>query len=152
MKFLGQHVDTGLQLFLEHAKLYSKRMKQTRIYVTGGLRSIRSMVRALDEVDGIGLARPLCQEPHLCSYLLSGSVTSASAIKINMDDFHLTSVAALIQMKHMGRGLQPIDLGSEQDVNRLFKAILEHQRTKFSASSPMPILESGFEPVLIGTT
>ncbi|KAE8372666.1 hypothetical protein BDV26DRAFT_285756 [Aspergillus bertholletiae] len=81
-----------------HAKLYSKRMRQTRIYVTGGLRSIRGMVRALDGVDGIGLARPLCQESHLCSYLLSGRVTSASAIKINMDDFHLTSVAALIQM------------------------------------------------------
>ncbi|KAB8227894.1 uncharacterized protein BDW43DRAFT_304283 [Aspergillus alliaceus] len=136
-------------IFLEIAKLYSRRMNHTRIYVTGRLRSIRGMVRALDKVDGIGLARPLCQEPHLCSQLLTGGVTSASAIKIDMNDFHHTSVTALIQVKHMGRGLQPIDLGSKKDVDRLYKAIIEHERTRFRVSAPVPILRGDAKPVLV---
>lgn len=138
--FNGQHSDTGLQFFLEYGRIYSEKMERTKVYVTGGYRSVKGMIRAVQEVDGIGLARPLCQEPHLCSHILSGSVETAPPIKIDTDNFHLTSVAALMQMQHLGKGLQPVDLGSERDTNRLYKAILDHERTRYSAAAPMNFL------------
>ncbi|KAK6810551.1 hypothetical protein RU639_013752 [Aspergillus parasiticus] len=126
--------------FLEYGKIYSEKMERTKVYVTGGYRSVKGMIRAVQEVDGIGLARPLCQEPHLCSHILSGSVETAPPIKIDTDNFYLTSVAALMQMQHLGKGLQPVDLGSERDTNRLYKAILDHERTRYSAAAPMDFL------------
>ncbi|KOC10142.1 NADH oxidase [Aspergillus flavus AF70] len=66
--------------------------------------------------------------------------TIAPPIKIDTDNFHLTSVAALMQMQHLGKGLQPVDLGPERDTNRLYKAILDHERTRYSAAAPMDFL------------
>ncbi|KAE8372672.1 hypothetical protein BDV26DRAFT_297651 [Aspergillus bertholletiae] len=126
--------------FLEYGRFYSERMERTKVYVTGGYRSVKGMIRAVQEIDGIGLARPLCQEPHLCSHILSGSAEKTPPIKIDTDNFHLTSVAALMQMQHLGKGLQPVDLGSGRGTNRLYKAILDHERTRFSAAAPMDFL------------
>ena len=87
-------------------------MEQTRIYVTGSLRTVSGMVRVLDEVDGIGLARPLCQQPYLCSTILSADGELDFAMSIDQRDFHLTAVAALVQVQQAGRGIRPIDLWS----------------------------------------
>ena len=59
--FDGKHSGTGLQFFLEYGRIYSEKMERTKVYVTGGYRSVKGMIRAVQEVDGIGLARPLCQ-------------------------------------------------------------------------------------------
>ncbi|KAE8334624.1 hypothetical protein BDV24DRAFT_169989 [Aspergillus arachidicola] len=126
--------------FLEYGRFYSEMMERPKVYVTGGYRSVEGIIRAVQEADGISLARPLCQEPQLCSHILSGSVETAPPVKIDTDNFHFTSVAALMQMQHLGKGLQPVDLGSERDTDRLYKAILDHERTRYSAAAPMDFL------------
>jgi 2,4-dienoyl-CoA reductase-like NADH-dependent reductase (Old Yellow Enzyme family) len=52
--------------FLEFAEATVPGLQKTKTYVTGGLRTIGAMVEALKTVDGVGFARPVCQEFHFC--------------------------------------------------------------------------------------
>jgi len=64
--------------FLEYAARMRDRVKAP-LAVTGGFRSRQTMEQALanDEVDVIGLARPLCTEPDLPRRLIDGSAEEA---------------------------------------------------------------------------
>jgi hypothetical protein len=79
------------------------------------------MVDALKSVDGIGLARPLCQEPHFCSDVLSGKIKSAIEMKIDNDDFGATNVAAGTQIRQIGKDHEPIDLSVQENVDAFNK-------------------------------
>lgn len=81
------------------------------------------MVQALETVDGIGLGRTLCQEPHLCSDILGGKVRGAILQKMDVADFGLTVVAAGVQIKQMGHDLQPINLGLQENVLAFSRAL-----------------------------
>jgi 2,4-dienoyl-CoA reductase-like NADH-dependent reductase (Old Yellow Enzyme family) len=51
--------------FLEFAEGIVRPLNKTKSYITGGFKTVGAMVKALDSVDGVGLARPICQELHL---------------------------------------------------------------------------------------
>ena len=72
------------------------------------------MVSALDTVDGIGLARPICQEPRLCADILAGKVQGAIKQRPDDQDFGITNVAAGTQIRMIGRDQEPIDLSQEK--------------------------------------
>jgi 2,4-dienoyl-CoA reductase-like NADH-dependent reductase (Old Yellow Enzyme family) len=75
--------------FMEFADSIAPALKKTKTYVTGGFKTVGAMVKSLGAVDGIGLARPVCQEPHLCRDILEGKVKGA--IKQRLDDSNLRS-------------------------------------------------------------
>jgi 2,4-dienoyl-CoA reductase-like NADH-dependent reductase (Old Yellow Enzyme family) len=53
--------------FLDFAdKIVPALTGKTKVYVTGGMRTVGGMVAALDTVDGVGIGRPLCEEWFLC--------------------------------------------------------------------------------------
>jgi hypothetical protein len=79
------------------------------------------MVKALDSVDGIGLGRPLCQEPRLCADILSGQVKGAIKLKLDDNDFGATIGAAGAQLKQVGKDQEPIDLSQQDNVDVLLK-------------------------------
>jgi hypothetical protein len=105
---------------LQFAKLIVPGLTKTKTYVTGGLKTVEGMVKALDTVDGVGIGRALCQEPNLCAHILSGQVKGAMLQKLDMLDFGATAGAAGLQISQMGKGLQPIDLSLEANVMKLF--------------------------------
>jgi len=111
------------QLFLDFARLIVPGLTKTKTYVTGGFKTVEAMVKALETVDGIGLGRPLCQEPNLCAHILSGKVKGAIDQKIDMYNFGATAGAAGVQIQQMGNHLQPIDLSQEENVGKLFAAL-----------------------------
>ncbi|KAH7116496.1 hypothetical protein B0J13DRAFT_630337 [Dactylonectria estremocensis] len=81
-------------------KLLEKGTVETKVFVTGGLRTARAMVKALGVVDGIGLARPLCAEPNLPKDILEGRVkTGAVVLKIDNKDYGLTEIVAEMQIQ-----------------------------------------------------
>lgn len=63
--------------FLEFAEQIVPAVTKTRTYVTGGFKTVGAMVHALETVDGVGLARPVCQEPRLAKDILDGKVKGA---------------------------------------------------------------------------
>lgn len=63
--------------FIELAEKIVKPLTKTKTYVTKVLQTVSAMVKALDTVDGVGLARPVCQEFHLSKDNLDEKVTGA---------------------------------------------------------------------------
>ena len=100
--------------FLEFAETIVPTLKKTKIFVTGGFKTVGAMVRALDIVDGAGLARAVCQEFRFCSDVLSGKIKGAIKQRLDESDFGLTSVASGTFMRMVGRDQEPIDLSQEK--------------------------------------
>lgn len=80
-----------------------------------------AMVHALNTVDGVGLARPVCQEPRLCKDILSGRVTGAIQMQMDDNDFGITNVAAGTQIRQMGKDQEPIDLSKSKNLEAFKK-------------------------------
>ena len=80
--------------FLDFAEAIVPALQQTKVFVTGGLRSVGAMVDALKTVDGVGLARPACQEFDFPNEVLKGGVRGSIKWRFDEDDFLLTNIAA----------------------------------------------------------
>ncbi|KAI0508956.1 hypothetical protein F5B22DRAFT_638342 [Xylaria bambusicola] len=86
--------------FLDFAdKIVPSLTGKTKVYVTGGLRTVSGMVEALDSVDGVGLGRPLTNEWFLCKDILEGKVDAAVIPDIPQDNFWLSLMAGNRQMR-----------------------------------------------------
>ena len=108
--------------FLEFAeKIVTGLNGKTKTSITGGIISLGGMVKALDTVDGVGLARPVCQEFHLAKDLLDGKVTGAIDQKVDRDNFGLTNVIAGSQIRQVGRDQEPIDMSQKSNVDAFMK-------------------------------
>jgi len=109
--------------FLDFAEQITAGLKKGGLatYITGGFKSVGAMVGALQTVDGVGLARPLTQEPRLCRDILDGKVTGA--IKQHFDDsnFGLTNVVAGTQIRQLGKDQEPLDGSSDKVVEGFMK-------------------------------
>jgi 2,4-dienoyl-CoA reductase-like NADH-dependent reductase (Old Yellow Enzyme family) len=103
--------------FLDFAEEIVKPLTKTKTYITGGFKTVGAMVKALDTVDGVGLARPVCQEFHLPKDILEGKVTGAIEQKLDQNDFGLTNVAAGTQIRQVGKDQEPIDLSDQKNVD-----------------------------------
>jgi 2,4-dienoyl-CoA reductase-like NADH-dependent reductase (Old Yellow Enzyme family) len=107
--------------FLEFAEAICPVLSQTKTYITGGFKTVGAMTQALSIVDGIGLARPLAQEPHLCKDILDGTVTGAIKQLIPDENFGLTNVAAGTQMRQVGKDHEPLDLSVQANYDGFMK-------------------------------
>jgi len=104
--------------FLDFAEQIVPGLSKTKCYVTGGFKTVGAMVNAIEpagKVHGVGLARPLCQEPRLCQDILDGKVTGAIQQKFDDANFGLTNVVAGTQIRQLGKDQEPVD-GSKQEV------------------------------------
>lgn len=109
--------------FIEFADLIAPALKKTRVYVTGGFRTVGAMVRALDTVDGVGLGRPLCQEPRLCADILAGRVQGAILQKLDLEDFAITNTAAGTHIRQIGKDEEPVDLSVGENVEAFMRDV-----------------------------
>ena len=100
--------------FLDFAEVIVPALTKTKTYITGGFKSLGAMVNALNTVDGVGLARPVCQEPRLCAAILSGKVKGAIKQRLDESNFGLTNVAAGSQIRMIGKDQEPVDLSKEE--------------------------------------
>ena len=107
--------------FLDFAEVIVPALTKTKTYITGGFKTVGAMVSALKTVDGIGLARPVCQEPRLCADILSGKVKGAVKQRLDESNFGLTNVAAGSQIRMIGKDQEPIDLSKEENEQAFMK-------------------------------
>lgn len=134
-----------------------------RVFVTGGFRTVSAMVSAVTDakvpLDGIGLARPLAQEPRLCKDILSGSISGAIKQKIDTDNFGLTNFVAGAQLWMVGKlDSEPIDMSKEENVETFmndFDSFMQETTDDLEAGKPSskfyPIISTGGFPYGVAT-
>ncbi|KAK1993276.1 NADH:flavin oxidoreductase/NADH oxidase [Colletotrichum falcatum] len=113
--------------FLDFAEAAIPELKRTRAYVTGGLRTAAAMAAALATVDGVGLARPVCNEFDLPRKVLDGAASSAVDSLLDDDDFGVTNLLAGTQMRLVGQDKEPLDISQEK-----YKEVFEKSMGKWS--------------------
>lgn len=102
--------------------LGSSRERRTKVFITGGLRSAGAMAAAMDVVDGVGVARPAVQEPALARDLLAGQFRGAiKALPPFEEDFGMSGLGAWSQMRAIGKGFEPFDLGDAEVTGQFMK-------------------------------
>jgi 2,4-dienoyl-CoA reductase-like NADH-dependent reductase (Old Yellow Enzyme family) len=109
--------------FIEFAEKITPSLSKTRTYVTGGFKTAAAMVDALNTVDGVGLARPVCLEPELPRQIISGEVHAAIDQLTDDNDFGATNVAAGTQIRQLGKDQQPIDLSVKENMEAFQKDV-----------------------------
>lgn len=109
--------------FLEFAEDIVKGLSKTKTYITGGFKTVGAMVKALDTVDGVGLARPVCQEFDLPQLMLDGKVDGAVKMLLDDNDFGITNVAAGTQIRQVGKDERPIDLSVKENLERFMEDV-----------------------------
>ncbi|KAK3370432.1 putative NADH oxidase [Podospora didyma] len=127
----GTYEDMGLHhrrestrareaFFLDFAERIVPKLKDTKVIVTGGLRSAGAMVDALRTVDGVGLGRPACTEPDLPRGILEGRVEGClKAAGLDEDDFGATAGFSALQMRLLAMGREPLDPSREEEMKSL---------------------------------
>lgn len=107
--------------FLTFAEKIAPTLSTTKVYLTGGFRSVAGMRHAFDNtsIDGIGIGRPLCQEPLLLRLILSGRVAEAASTPLDDAEFVIATVAAGTQIRQLGFDQQPLDLSVPADLEVL---------------------------------
>ncbi|KAK3718503.1 hypothetical protein LTR37_005007 [Vermiconidia calcicola] len=107
--------------FMEFADLIAPALKKTKVYVTGGFKTVGAMVNAVTTIDGVGVARPACQEPRLPKEILEGRVKGAIKLRFAENDFGIQLVAAGTHIQQIGKDHEPIDLSQEENANAFLK-------------------------------
>ncbi|CAD6193476.1 unnamed protein product [Caenorhabditis auriculariae] len=90
--------------FLEFSEKIRPMLKSSVLYVTGGFRTVKGMVDAVNSgaTQGIGLARPSAAEPDLPNKILSHEAYSAPDSKFPQNEHVVSLLAASSQLWHMG--------------------------------------------------
>ena len=110
--------------FLDAADEIRPALSKTRLYATGGFHTVPAMVEAMKVVDGIGIARAICQEPDLCKRIIGGQSEGRAAQLFDQSNFNLTAMMAGSQMRQMSVGKEPMD-GGQRDFVDQFQQSLE---------------------------
>lgn len=105
--------------FQEFAEQIVPGLTKTKVYLTGGLRTVGGMIRALETVDGIGLARPLVQEFDFCKRILDGEVTGSPIPKMELGEFWLALMAGNRAIREVGQGKEPLQLWRDEVIQDL---------------------------------
>ncbi|KAF4925771.1 NADH-dependent flavin oxidoreductase nadA [Colletotrichum fructicola] len=113
--------------FLEFAEQIVGKLNKTRVYVTGGLRTVAAMVKALETVHGVGLARPVCNEFDLPKKIIEGKAGSSVQTLLGEDDFGLTNMLAGTQIRLVGKDKEPLDVSQEK-----YKEVFEKSLQKWA--------------------
>ncbi|KAI8216918.1 NADH-dependent flavin oxidoreductase [Colletotrichum sp. SAR 10_86] len=113
--------------FLEFAEQIVDKLNKTRVYVTGGLRTVAAMVKALETVHGVGLARPVCNEFDLPKKIIEGKAGSSVKTLLGEDDFGLTNMLAGTQIRLVGKDKEPLDVSQEK-----YKEVFEKSLQKWA--------------------
>lgn len=132
--------------FLEFADAVAPVLSRTKVYVTGGFRTVQGMEAALETVDGVGLARSFCAEPFLAFDILTGTVrTGAIDNGLSQYDYAMTETVAGVQMRQVSRDYLPIDLAQKANLKAFKESVERWERDMAGDSETMKM--SGYPDI-----
>ncbi|TGJ86009.1 hypothetical protein E0Z10_g2762 [Xylaria hypoxylon] len=96
--------------FVEFAEQIAKAVKQTKVYTTGGLRTVGGMLSTIESVDGLGFGRVAIQEPSFPKDVLSGKITGAMKSSVPETNFLGGLMTISYVLQQLARGEEAADL------------------------------------------
>ncbi|KAF2653657.1 FMN-linked oxidoreductase [Lophiostoma macrostomum CBS 122681] len=124
--------------FLEFADQIVPRLSHTKVYVTGGFKTISGIEQALDTVDGVGVARATCARPFLPRDIAQGKVRDSLWESRNEYDYGMSEVVAGTQMLQIARDQLPMDLSIESHL-KAFERSMNQWEEKLTQDKDMKI-------------
>lgn len=109
--------------FIEEAEAIKPVLSKTKLYATGGWKSASAMVDGLKTLDGIGMARPLAQDPTLCRDILEQRVAGATKQALDQAQYGPTALLAGTQLRAMSKGGEPADGSKPETSAALFQGM-----------------------------
>ncbi|KAI0490928.1 NADH oxidase [Xylaria cf. heliscus] len=133
----GTYEDFGLQhkkestvkrenYFVEFAERISKAVNKTKVYTTGGLKTVGGMLSTFEGVDGLGIGRVALQEPSFAADILSGKITGAMKSAIPESSFVGQLVTSSYVLQQIARGEEPDDLTDPKVTERILASMPVH--------------------------
>ncbi|KAI3325046.1 NADH oxidase [Xylariaceae sp. AK1471] len=133
----GTYEDLGLEhkkestverenFFVEYAERIAKAVNKTKVYTTGGLKTVGGIRSTMEGVDGVGLGRVAIQEPSFAADVLSGKVTGAIKSAVPDSNFigQLLTISHVLQQ--LSRGEEPADLADPKVVENILATATYH--------------------------
>ncbi|KAI1503393.1 NADH oxidase [Biscogniauxia marginata] len=111
--------------FIEFAEQIARSISTTKVYTTGGFKTVAAMVDALHSVDGVGIGRASTQEPRLPIDILSWKINGIIKYALEEDQFGPRMLASTYQMHQLGRGEEPADLTDPEVVKKVLESMLK---------------------------
>ncbi|KAL7266303.1 NADH-dependent flavin oxidoreductase [Rhizina undulata] len=147
--------------FLEFAELIRPHLQKTKVYVTGGFRTAGGMADAIAQgsCDGIGIGRPLCDEPQLCAKILSkshdvyaarkplGLEGSLKQLGLPIDLSSLWILTGGLQLTLVARGFEPLDISDEKESKEIVQALLNRMQADAVLAAEKGVLSTGHTAV-----
>lgn len=111
--------------FIEFSERIHAALTKTKVYTTGGFKTVAGMVDTLKSVDGVGIARAATQEPDLPAVLLGSKANATYKFAGDEDNLVLRLLGSVMQIQQMGRGQAITDLSQPEGVERVRKMMLK---------------------------
>lgn len=93
--------------------------RRTKVFITGGLRTVSAMTKALETVDAVGVARPAAQEPWLARDIQNGAITGVIKPQAPFDnDSILSNGLAGAQLRQISKGFMPLNSSDPSAIKR----------------------------------
>lgn len=116
--------------FLGFADLIAPSLTKTKVYVTGGFKTVGAMSPAIGRIHGVGLGRPFCQEPDPCRCSLNGTIRGVIKQRPSESNHGLTNIIAGSQIGRIGSGKEPVDMSQGDCENPFMAAMSEWSDAK----------------------
>ncbi|KAF5019957.1 hypothetical protein F66182_8016 [Fusarium sp. NRRL 66182] len=113
--------------FLNQAEVIRKALKgDIRVFSTGGFKTVKAMVDALQIIDGIGIGRASAQEPRFIQTLKKDSVPGTIQQTLDEDDVLKRLAAAGVQITQIANNLEPVDLSVQENTDAMWNDLMQH--------------------------
>ncbi|CAO1620275.1 unnamed protein product [Sympodiomycopsis kandeliae] len=113
--------------FLEFADIIRSGLSTASVWVTGGFRTAKAMVTAVESgsCEGLGLGRPVCEEFDLPKKILNGEVYSARKTLIDPNNFMAGNGVACMQIAQVGAGQKPVDTLNQAELDAAYQKLAQ---------------------------
>ncbi|KAH6628976.1 hypothetical protein C7974DRAFT_393567 [Boeremia exigua] len=114
--------------FLEFADQIVPRLHNTKVYVTGGFKTVPGIEDALRTIDGVGIARATCARPFLPRELAQGKLSGALWDSVAAYDYGTSEAVAGTQMLQIARDQSPMDMSNADHVAAFEQSMAKWER------------------------
>ncbi|PSR82749.1 NADH oxidase [Coniella lustricola] len=111
--------------FIEFSERIHAALSETKVYTTGGFKTVAGMVDTLKSVDGVGIARAATQEPDLPRVLLERRANATYKFAGDEDNLVLRLLGSVMQIQQMGRDQAIVDLSQPEGVKQVISTMMK---------------------------